>query len=116
MELFEAPAFTKALPTYLNDDDYRALQKLLIANPEAGEVISGTGGFRKIRWQDSRRNKGKRGGLRIIYYHFSEDMQIWLLTIYDKNEASDLSAAQKKMLKIAIDLEKQNRSKARRKL
>ena len=116
MELFEAPAFTKALPNYLNDDDYRALQKILIVNPEAGEVISGTGGFRKIRWRDSRRNKGTRGGLRIIYYHFSEDMQIWLLIIYDKNEASDLSATQKKMLKTAIDLEKQNRTKARRKL
>ena len=116
MELFEAPAFTKALPDYLNDNDYRALQKLLISNPEAGEVMPGTGGFRKIRWQDSRRNKGKRGGLRIIYYHFSEDKQIWFLTIYDKDEASDLTAAQKKMLKAAIDLEKQNRSKVRRKL
>ena len=56
MELFEAPAFTKALPNYLNDDDYRAFQKFIVANPDAGEVISGTGGFRKIRWQDSRRN------------------------------------------------------------
>jgi mRNA-degrading endonuclease RelE of RelBE toxin-antitoxin system len=115
MELFEAPAFTKALPNYLNDDDYRAFQKFIVANPDAGEVISGTGGFRKIRWQDSRRNKGKRGGLRIIYYHFSEDKQIWLLTIYDKDEAANLTASQKKLLQAAIDSEKQTRAKIRRK-
>ncbi len=115
MELFEAPAFTKALPNYLTDDDYRAFQKFIIANPEAGEIITGTGGFRKVRWQDSRRSKGKRGGLRIIYYHFTEDRQIWLLTIYDKDEASDLTAPQKKMLKVAIDSEKLVRTKKRRK-
>lgn len=115
MELFEAPAFTKALPSYLNDDDYRAFQKFIVVNPDAGEVMPGTGGFRKIRWQDSRRRKGKRGGLRVIYYHFSADMQIWLLTIYDKDEAVDLTAAQKKMLQTAIESEKKTRTKARRK-
>ena len=78
--------------------------------------MPGTGGFRKVRWQDPRRGKGKRGGLRVIYYHFSEDHQIWFLTVYDKDEASDLTSEEKKMLKRAIDLEKQSRAKARRKL
>jgi mRNA-degrading endonuclease RelE of RelBE toxin-antitoxin system len=116
MEFFESPAFTKIVSNYLGDDDYRGLQKLLILNPDAGDLIAGSGGFRKIRWQDSRRNKGKRGGLRIIYYYFSEDNQIWFLTIYDKNEASDLTTEQKKILKNSIDKEKQIRSKTRRKL
>ena len=48
-----------------------------------------TGGFRKMRWADARRGKGRRGGLRIIYYHFKSDHQIWLMTVFDKDEASD---------------------------
>jgi len=116
MQFIEAPAFTKVLRNYLDDESYRLLQKLLLTNPLAGDLMPGTGGFRKVRWQDPRRGKGKRGGLRVIYYHFSEDHQIWFLTVYDKDEASDLTSEEKKMLKRAIDLEKQSRAKARRKL
>lgn len=90
------PPFTRRLPDYLNDDDYRQLQTRLGANPELGDLMSGTGGFRKARWADVRRGKGRRGGLRIIYYHFRSDQQIWLMTIYDKDEASDLTASEKK--------------------
>ena len=114
MEYIEAPAFTRYLPEYLSDDLYKELQAYLILNAEAGDVIQGTGGFRKLRWSDSRRNKGKRGGLRIIYYVFQEDDQIWFLTLYDKSEADDLSPAQKRVLKEAIDAEKQARSKQRK--
>jgi len=67
VEFIEAPAFTQLLADYLGDDDYRALQLHLARNPEAGDVIPGTGGFRKLRWADRRRGKGKRGGLRVIY-------------------------------------------------
>jgi hypothetical protein len=92
----------------------RLLVTFLISNPEAGNVIQGTGGFRKIRWLDDRRNKGKRGGLRVIYYLFSEDEQIWLLSVYDKSEASDLTAQQKRILKEAIETEKEDRKSAKK--
>ena len=62
----------------------------------------GAGGLRKLRWSDARGGKGKRGGLRVIYYHFVEDAQVWLLTLYDKDEAEDLSSDEKKVLRHAI--------------
>jgi len=70
VEFIEAPLFTQLLPEYLSDDGYRTLQLHLARDPEAGAIIAGTGGFRKLRWADRRRGKGKRGGLRIIYYYF----------------------------------------------
>lgn len=85
------------------------LQAMLRISPKAGDVIQGSGGFRKVRWTDSRRGKGKRGGLRVIYYFFPEDEQIWLLTIYGKDEADDLTAEQRKILKAAINTEKHAR-------
>lgn len=60
-------------------------------NPEAGPLISGTGGLRKLRFADEQRGKGKRGGLRVIYYWWEAGLQFWLFTIYDKDESSDLS-------------------------
>jgi len=105
MEFVEAPAFTRYLSRYLNDDGYRELQAHLAANPGIGVLMPGTGGFRKMRWTDERRGKGRRGGLRVIYYHFPSDGQIWLMTLYDKNEAADLTPAQKKLLKTAIENE-----------
>lgn len=111
MEFVEAPVFTKLLHEYLTDDEYRALQLFLAETPEAGALVPGTGGFRKVRWADSIRSKGKRGGLRIIYYYFAEDLQIWLLTIYDKDETADLSPEQRRMLKAAIDREKRERAR-----
>jgi len=102
---FETPLFTRLLPDYLDDEAYSELQQTLAAEPEAGDVMPGTGGFRKIRWADPRRGKGKRGGLRIIYYYLTEDHQIWLFTIYDKDEVTDLTARQKGALKQAIQAE-----------
>jgi hypothetical protein len=113
MEFVEAPPFTRHLPEYLNEDDYRKLQVRLSAHPEAGDLIPGTGGFRKMRWADARRGKGRRGGLRIIYFHFASDHQIWLMTLYDKDEASDLTAQQKKALKVAIEEELAVRARKR---
>lgn len=105
MEFVEAPPFTRHLSKYLSEDGYRELQSRLCMNPEAGDLMPGTGGFRKMRWADARRGKGRRGGLRIIYYHFPSDRQIWLMTIYGKDEASDLTGRQKKALKVAIERE-----------
>jgi len=114
MEFIEAPAFTRYLQDYLSDEDYRKLQANLGANPELGDLMPGTGGFRKIRWADVRRGKGRRGGLRIIYYYFKADQQIWLMTLYDKNEATDLSVGEKKVLKAALETELEARTAKRR--
>lgn len=76
-----------------------------MVKPTAGDVMPGTGGFRKMRWANSRRGKGKRGGLRVIYYFLSLDHQIWMFAIYSKDEMSDLSPAEKKGLKAAIESE-----------
>jgi hypothetical protein len=115
MEFIEAPAFTRYLPDYLDDDEYRALQKQLGLGPGTGDLMPGTGGFRKIRWADRRRGKGRRGGLRVIYYYFAADHQIWLMTLYGKNEAADLTPGEKKALKAAIESESKARESDRRK-
>ena len=95
----ELPAFAKYRSEYLDDEGLRGLQNSLMANPEAGDVIEGTGGLRKIRQADPRRGKGKRGGLRVIYYWWDGKRQFWLFTLYDKDEMDDLSAKEKNALK-----------------
>jgi mRNA-degrading endonuclease RelE of RelBE toxin-antitoxin system len=92
MEFIEAPAFTKHLYDYLTDDEYAGLQCYLLINPEAGPKIPGSGGVRKVRWEMPSHGKGKRGGVRIIYYYHISDSEIWLLTIYAKNEISTIPA------------------------
>jgi hypothetical protein len=113
MEFIEATPFSSRLSDYLSDESYRNLQHTLTQDPETGQVIPGTGGFRKMRWPDERRGKGKRGGLRVIYFYFEEDGQLWLLTMYGKDEASDLTNEQKRALQQAITREKAAR-KAKR--
>ena len=113
VEFIEAPAFTQLLPEYLTDDEYRDLQRYLANNPKAGDVIQGTGGFRKLRWADPRRGQGKRGGARVVYYYFDQDQGIWFLTMYGKNEVVDLSAKEKRLLKTAVDEEKRQRAQRR---
>jgi len=113
VEFIEAPLFTRLVADYLGDDDYRELQRQLVRDPRAGEVIPGTGGFRKLRWRDIRRGKGKRGGLRVIYYYFATDGQIWLITIYDTDEIPDLGPGEKGALKAAIAAETRQRARRR---
>jgi mRNA-degrading endonuclease RelE of RelBE toxin-antitoxin system len=116
MEFFEAPPFTRYLRDYLADEEYRRLQHLLAQNPELGNMMPGTGGFRKLRWADQRRGKGRRGGLRVIYYYFSSEKQIWLMTLYGKDEAIDLTVAEKSALRdaIAAELKARARKKPRK--
>ena len=87
---------------YLDDLEYGALQSDLMRDPERGHLIPGTGGFRKLRWADRRRHKGKSGGLRVIYYVLAADRQIWLFTIYDKDEVKNLTPKQCRSLRNAI--------------
>jgi hypothetical protein len=101
----ELPAFARFRSDYLDDQGFRGLQTAMMANPEAGDVIEGTGGLRKLRHGDPRRGKGKRGGLRVIYYWLSAGRQFWLFTLYDKDELKDLSAEEKKALKGMLKVE-----------
>tara|TARA_B110001454_G_scaffold182393_1_gene176912 strand:- start:366 stop:704 length:339 start_codon:yes stop_codon:yes gene_type:complete len=99
----ELPSFNKYRSDYLKDDEYQLLQASLLESPSIGDVIQGTGGLRKVRWVDKQRNKGKRGGVRIIYYWYVGGAQFWLFTIFDKNEASDITPDQKKILKKMLE-------------
>jgi hypothetical protein len=81
----------------LSDEAYAAFQWHLAVNPRAGEVIQGTGGLRKVRW--SAPGSGKRGGVRVIYFHVAADAQVRLLLIYRKGVKDDLTAAEKRTLR-----------------
>ena len=105
----ELPPFERARKDYLDDEAYRLLQCELMEKPTAGAVIEGTGGLRKLRQTDPRRGKGKRGGLRVIYYWFLGVDQFWLFTVYDKDQADDLTPAQRKLLKQLLRVELENR-------
>jgi mRNA-degrading endonuclease RelE of RelBE toxin-antitoxin system len=107
----ELPPFERYRDDYLDDDSFRRLQRLLMINPEAGALIRGTGGLRKLRFADERRGKGKRGGLRVIYYWWDSGLQFWLFTIYDKDEQSDLTKPQREMLRQMIKNELESRRK-----
>ncbi|GBE13700.1 toxin HigB-2 [bacterium BMS3Bbin14] len=97
----EAPIFSKLIYDYLEEDEYAAFQWTLAARPEQGKIIPGSGGLRKIRW--AVKGRGKRGGTRIIYYWQREEGEIWLLTIYAKNEAENIPAHILKKLKEAME-------------
>jgi hypothetical protein len=96
----ETKLFTKLVQEYLSDDEYSALQRSLIANPEAGAIIPGSGGIRKLRWGVA--GRGKRGGVRVIYLR-SRHGQIWMLTVYAKNVSESIPAHLLKKIKEEID-------------
>ena len=103
MKIIETPIFTRRLKGIMTDEDYRKLQINLIARPDAGKIIPGSGGLRKLRWVGS--GRGKRGGSRIIYYWFSQEELILMLFIYTKKEQDDLTSEQLKILKTMIEQE-----------
>lgn len=107
----ELAAFERHRADYLDDEAFRALQNLLMKQPEAGDLIPETGGLRKLRFADARRGKGKRGGLRVIYYWWDVGLQFWLFTVYDKDEMDDLTPQQRKTLKAMIKTELDARRK-----
>ena len=95
----ELPAFERHRARYLDDEAFRALQLALLRDPCAGDVIEGTAGLRKMRFGDKRRGKGKRGGLRVIYYYWTGGPQFWFFTLYDKDEAADLTPGERAVLR-----------------
>lgn len=101
LEFVETPLFSKTLERYLSDEEYAELQSFLSEHPDAGEVIPGSGGVRKLRWASQ--GSGKRGGLRVIYYLQLAQGQIWLLTLYRKNVKEDIPVHVLKKIKEAIE-------------
>lgn len=101
----ELPAFERHCQDYLDDDSLYRLQDTLMANPQAGDMIEATGGLRKLRFGDARRAKGKRGGLRVIYYYWVRGPEFWLFTLYDKDEMADLTPEERAVLKELVKVE-----------
>jgi hypothetical protein len=86
----ESKLFSRLVGDYLTDDEYARLQGALIESPESGALVPGSGGVRKLRWAQP--GRGKRGGIRVIYYAKTRDGVIWMLTIYAKNEEQNIPA------------------------
>jgi hypothetical protein len=87
----------------LTDDDLQALESLLIANPETGVVIPGTGGLRKIRFAPPAWHSGKRGAARVIYAFIASGDVVYLFTLYGKNEQTDLTPDEKKVFRQVLE-------------
>jgi mRNA-degrading endonuclease RelE of RelBE toxin-antitoxin system len=101
MEFKETSVFTKQIIKLIPDDAYREFQQELNFNPAAGDLIKGSGGLRKIRWRSA--TGGKRGGIRVIYYWYVSDSEIFLLLAYGKNEKADLSPKEVKILRTLVE-------------
>ena len=101
MLFIETDIFTEDVKTLLDDDEYHKLQVFLATQPDYGDLIQNTGGLRKIRWLSG--GRGKRGGVRVIYFHRTHEIEIRLLLIYRKGIKDDLSAREKAILKKMIE-------------
>lgn len=101
MVIVETSVFTRLIRNLMGEDEYRELQNMLVANPEVGKVIRGSGGLRKTRV--SHNNLGKSGGLRLIYYYAETQQQLLMLYIYPKSQATDLTRAQVAVLRQIIE-------------
>lgn len=96
MRFVETPIFTTVLQRHLHDERYRQLQIALMLRPEQGPIIRGSGGLRKLRWAPT--GRGKRGGLRVIYYWAREEEAFYMLYAYSKSEQGDLTPEQTRRL------------------
>lgn len=97
----ETRMFTRLADEYLGDEGLRALQEYLLEHPESGDLIRESGGVRKVRW--SLPGRGKRGGIRVIYYLRSRQGEIWLLTLYAKNVKDSIPGSVLRKIKEEID-------------
>ena len=103
MIIVETHIFTRQVLLLLSDEEYRLLQSVLANRPEVGVVIPSSGGLRKMRWGMT--GRGKRGGVRVIYYWAVKQERILMLLIYPKNEKDDLTQAQLKILRKIVEEE-----------
>ncbi|MDH2998963.1 toxin [Pasteurellaceae bacterium LFhippo2] len=103
LAFIELPPFERFRDAHLSDEEYKAFQYELLDNPTKGDLIQGLGGLRKVRLADSQRNKGKRGGIRVIYYYFLDKDHIYLVTAYGKDKQEDLNSEQRKVLNLILE-------------
>ena len=99
----ESAVFERVRDVYFDDDEYAELQQFMMETPEAGKVVPGSGGVRKLRWK--RKGMGKRGGLRVIYYVRYRPNEFWMLTLYAKAKQENVPAHILKQLKEAFEHE-----------
>ena len=97
----ESAVFERVRDVYLDDDEYAELQQFMMENPEAGQMVPGSGGVRKLRWK--RKGMGKRGGLRVIYFLRCQPNEFWMLTMYAKAKQENVPAHILKQLKEAFE-------------
>jgi hypothetical protein len=97
----ETRLFTQSVHDYFTDEEYAALQDAIARDPEAGDVIRGSGGVRKLRWGLA--GRGKRGGVRVIYYQRARLSQVWMLTLYARNEADSIPGPVLKKIREELD-------------
>ena len=103
MQFIETSIFTRQVTDLLTDDEYSQLQSALSAHPDLGDIIQKSGGLRKVRW--SMTGRGKRGGVRVIYYWAVSKDQILMLFMYPKNVMDDLTPQQLKTLRQIVEKE-----------
>jgi hypothetical protein len=97
MEIVETSLFTRQIKELIEDESYAELQLALVRRPDLGDLIPGSGGLRKVRW--SQAGRGKRGGIRVIYYWYSPDDLIYMLLAYAKSTQENLTQEQLKILR-----------------
>ena len=95
----ETPAFERERQALWTDAEFQAFQNFLMRNPEAGDVVPDTGGLRKVRFTQSSRGRGKRGGTRVIYFWQQSRHQFWLVSLFSKNDKLDLSPQDRRALR-----------------
>lgn len=103
LKIVETTVFTRRVLKLLSDDEYRLLQQALLLKPDLGQIVRGSGGIRKVRWR--LQTSGKRGGVRVIYYWAVTQETILMLYIFAKNERSDLSPSQIKIMRQIVEEE-----------
>lgn len=103
----ETPIFSEKIVSLGSDEILKEIQGAILENPEGAPIIQGTGGVRKLRVRDPSRGKGKRGGLRVLYLDLKDSEVTYLIYVYGKDEAEDLSASEKKEIKELVSFLKQ---------
>ena len=101
MVILETSVFTRQVQDLLSDEEYRKLQAALVGKPTLGPLIRGSGGLRKVRW--ALPGKGKRGGVRVIYYWAAREEQLFMLLMYSKSERDDLTPSQLRLLRKLVE-------------
>lgn len=99
--VIETPTFSRLSADYWTESERGAFVSFIAANPEAGDVVPGSGGVRKVRWGYA--GHGKRGGVRVIYYNRLADGEIWLLMIYGKSVRSTVAPQVLRQIKEEIE-------------